>query len=73
MMYWLRWKNHTFDIRVMWKILGINEQPYFLDENMDLCDWKVNPDFYTGFIAAIDGKDFGELMQQHDEAMAVNG
>lgn len=69
MMYWLRWKDHTFDIREMWKLLGMGEQPYFIGENPK--DWKVNPDFYTGFISGIEGTDFGELMRLHDEALGA--
>ncbi len=64
MTYWLRWRDHTFDIRVMWELLGMEEQKYFIGE--DSRDWKVNPDFYTGFVSGIEGKDFGELMRLHD-------
>lgn len=70
MMYWLRWKDHTFDIRVMWKLLGIENQPYFIEKDKPIDDWKENPDFYTDFLASIEGKDFADLMRLHDEAMA---
>lgn len=65
MIYWLRWGDHVFDIRIMWNILGLSEQPYFTAHQSN----KVNPEFHTSFIAAIQEQDFKELMQLHDAAL----
>lgn len=68
MIYWFRWGEHTFDIRVMWKLLGIKEQdPYTNTSDPNYMNWRENPSFYTDFINGIEGKDFNELMAQHDE------
>lgn len=69
MMYWLLWGNHTFDIRIMWQLLGIDEQPYFSATNKPPGEWVINEEFYTDFVSSIAEKDFNELMERHDKEM----
>lgn len=66
MMYWLRWGEHTFDIRVMWSILGLNEEEYFSEFNHSAKHYTRNTDFHSSFIEAIKGKSFADLMIEHD-------
>lgn len=73
MIYWYRWGEHTFDIRVMRKILG-------LPESLDADYWFKDNSAYTGqperafqeiveqLRSAMDGCSFELLMAAHDTA-----
>ncbi len=69
MTYWLRWGEHTFDIRIMWAMFGIKEEQYFLEANLSDDHYVVNPNFYSGFLDAIKGKDFSTLISEHDKIL----
>ena len=68
MIYWYRRLDHTFDIRVTRKLLGLPETiPADIDFEMPPAD-RVKL-MLCGLRDAVGQSDFDELMKRHDEAL----
>jgi len=68
MIYWYRWRDHTFDIRVMRKLLSCPEE---MEADRDFkmpSKERVNV-VLCGLRDAVGQQDFEELMRRHDEIL----
>lgn len=71
MIYWYVWGEHTFDIRVIRKLLGAEEEitadKWFMEKKPDPCGSFQKVMVHLERLVA--GRNFGEIMQMHDAAL----
>ena len=71
MIYWYRWGRHTFDIRVVRKVLGLPVDSlgdkYFMDGSEYAGDGdKALSDNISAITSVLDGATFKSVVKQHD-------
>lgn len=76
MIYWYRWGRHTFDIRVMRRVLGLPEKHDADDYFMERSRYANDPDGALAAIvgelrSALEGRAFKAVMKLHDAAEGV--
>jgi len=71
MIYWYMWTDHTFDIRVMRKLLGLPET-MGVDTNFKMCTADRAKEILCGLRDAVGDQDFEELMAKHDAHLEAN-
>ena len=74
MIYWYRWGRHTFDIRVMRKLLGLPKESradqYFMPGNEYAGDGdRALADHVAAINAARGDRPFKQLMEEHDSIL----
>jgi hypothetical protein len=74
MIYWFRWGQHTFDIRVVRKLLGLPEDhdadKYFMPENRYFSrSGEAVADILNEVRQAMGNKSFKDLIKEHDAAL----
>ena len=71
MIYWYSWGKHTFDIRVMRRVLGLPKEhtadKWFMAEKPDPCGSFREQ--MTQLVNALGDRSFSDAMAAHDKAM----
>lgn len=68
MIYWYRRRDHTFDIRIMRKLLGLPETVP-ADTDLEMPRGEQVKTVLCGLRDAVGQMDFDELMRRHDEVL----